>query len=550
MRADFVYGETMKSLPTNRHFGCSVIFTFIILAFFSSIATASPTPFPTKKWQVSTPEEQGMQSQMLADMLEVIEKNSYNIDSVLIIRNGYIVLDAYFHPFANGLRHPIHSCTKSIMSALIGIAIDKGFIKSVDQPVTDFFANRTIANMDDQKKSMTLEHLLMMASGFDCKDSYLHDWSGLIAMEESEDWAQYVLDLPMAGPPGKDFEYCNGVSYLLSAIVHHTTGMKTLDFARKYLFNPLGISEIVWAQSPQGIDIGYGRMWLKTHEMARIGWLYLNKGRWGQKQIVPAAWVEASTRGHIEAVPGDQYGYHWWVNNSGSYAAVGYKGQYIFVEPDTNMVVVFTGDLPGGTIFIPQELGRKFIIPAAVSSTSLPQNKEGTARLAHLVKTAGTSPPDGFVWLSREDGLAKEGKFRRFKSPKFMFEYPPGSKKQPTVNPFQVLRMKTPDEVHFEASVIDIPENLKLENFGPTIYADFIKRTGSDVEVLANKEMTLKCGTRAYRTDIKWVWNNYIPLTTLVVSAYKDNKCVYLATHSGPNPEKFAPIVESLTFEK
>ena len=325
-------------------------------------------------------------------MMEVIKKNGYNVDSVLIIRNGYIVLDAYFYPFSKGLRHVIHSCTKSIMSALIGIAIEKGHIKSVNQPIQDFFPDKTIANMDEYKKSITLEHLLMMASGFDCQDSYLYDWKGLREMKDSEDWAQYVLDLPMVGPPGTSFEYCNGVSYLLSAIIHHTTGMKTLDFAKKYLFNPLGISEIVWEQSPQGIDIGYGGMWLKPHDMAKIGWLYLNEGRWGQKQIVPGPWVEASTRGHIKANPGDQYGYHWWVNNDGNYSAVGYKGQFIFVHRDKNMVVVFTGDLPGGTFFIPIELGRKYIIPAAASSKSLQPNTEETTRLDNLVKSGATSP--------------------------------------------------------------------------------------------------------------------------------------------------------------
>ena len=99
-------------------------------------------------------------------------------------------------------------------------------------------------------------------------------------------WAQYVLDLPMEVTPGEKFEYCNGVSYLLSVIIQNTTKMKTLDFARKHLFEPLGIIDIEWERSPQGIDAGYGEMWLKPHDMAKFGWLYLNKGRWGNKQIV------------------------------------------------------------------------------------------------------------------------------------------------------------------------------------------------------------------------------------------------------------------------
>jgi len=325
--------------------------------------------------------------------------------------------------------------------------------------------------------------------------------------------------------------------------------MKTLEFARENLFHPLGISEIIWETSPQGIDIGYAGMWLKPHDMAKIGWLYLNKGKWGQKQIVPASWVDASTRGHIDANPVDQYGYQWWVDSAGIYMAVGYNGQFIFVVPYKNIVVVFTGDLPGGTFFIPSELLLKYIIPAATLSKPLPINPAETVRLDNLVKSAATASSDGFVWLSKEEGIAKDGIFRRTQLPKFMFEYPRGSKKQSAVAPGQVMRMKTPGEVHFEASVIDIPDNLRLQDFGPKLYAGYLQRIGSDIEVIANQKITLKCGASAYRTDIKWVWNNGFQLTSLVVSSYKDNKCVYLATHPMLNPERFGSIVESLAFE-
>ena len=540
----------MKFHQNKKYISLCIFAISLSWVIFNSYASASPEYFPTEGWQHSTPEDQGMRSQILADMMEVIKLNRYNIDSILIVRNGYIVLDAYFYPFSKNLRHPIHSCTKSIMSALIGIALAKGHIESVNQPVQDFFCDKTIANMNDYKKSITLEHLLMMASGLDCKDSYLYDWRGLYDMKNSGDWAQYVLDLPMAGPPGSRFEYCNGLSYLLSAIIQNTTRMKTLDFAQKKLFNPLGISEIVWEESPQGIDIGYGGMWLKPHDMAKIGWLYLNKGRWGQKQIVPAAWVETSTRGHIKANPGDQYGYHWWVNDDGSYSAVGYKGQFIFVQPEKNIVVVFTGDLPGGSFFVPIELGRKYIIPAAESSKSLPPHSEAHARLDKLVLSASTSPTDGFVWLSREEGLAKDGIFRRTRFPKFRFDYPDGSKKLSTISPVQIMRMKTLDEVHFTASVMDIPSELELEDFGPKVIAGILSNIGSDIQVVANNKIRLQCGTSAYRTDIKWIWNHTIPITALAVSTYKNDKCIYLVANPTENPERFAPIVESLRFEE
>ncbi len=236
-------------------------------------------------------------------------------------------------------------------------------------------------------------------------------------------------------------------------------------------------------------------MWLKPGDMAKIGQLYLNGGRWGKKQIVPASWVEASTRGHIEATLFDRYGCQWWVDADNFYMAVGYRGQLIFVVPDKHLVVVFTGDLPPGTFFIPRQLLIKYIIPAAALSAPLPVNPEQTARLDNLVKSAASA--DGFVWLTRQDGI-----FRRAKFPKFMFTYPPGSKKESTVAPGQIMRMKTPDNVSFEASVIDIPGNLGPEDFGPKFYAAALQRWGSDVEVMANKKITLKCGTRAYRTVI------------------------------------------------
>jgi hypothetical protein len=435
------------------------------------------------------------------------------------------------------------------MSILIGIAIERGYIKSVDQPIVDFFPDKRIDNLDDNKRSITLEHLLKMTSGLECKDSYQYEWKGLKEMKESDDWTQHVLNLPMESLPGEKFEYCNGVSHLLSAIISTTTKMKTIDFAQKNLFNPLGISEIIWETSPDGIDVGYGGMWLKPHEMAKIGWLYLNKGSWGKKQLVSSSWVEKSTRGHIEAKPNLQYGYQWWVNDDGNYAAVGYGGQYIMVATEMNMVVVFTGSLTGGDISLPFELTMKYIFPAVVSSNSLPENEKETKRLDNLVKSISIPFQDGFVWLSKEEGIAKDGVFRRTKSPKFMFEYPVGSEKQSTSSPGQIMRMKTPQGVHFSANVITKPEKLELKDFGPKFYAAILRQVGSDVRIAGNKEIVLKCGTNAYRTDIKWVYQDFYQVNTVAVSSYKNDQCVYLVVHPTAKHEKFARIVKSLTFE-
>ena len=370
-----------------------ILFTLIILISFNSFSTVSANTYPAGNWQVSTPEEQGMDSQVLAEMLDYIKKYNFNIDSIFVVRNGFNVLETYFWPFSKGQKHNIYSCTKSIMSALVGIAIENAYIQDVNQTIMDYFPDKAFASYGDLKRSITLENLLMMSSGLTCRDSYLYRWEGLREMRYSPDWAQYVLDLPMAGSPGETFEYCNGVSYLLSVIIQNTTKTRTLDFAKEYLFEPLGIQDIAWANSPQGVDIGYGEMWLKPHDMAKFGWLYLNKGRWGKHQILPSKWVERSTRGLIPATLFDHYGYQWWVDSAGYYMAVGYKGQRIFVVPEKNMVVVFTADLTGRDSFTPKKLLDYYIIPAASSSKVLPANTREKARLDALINSASNAPP-------------------------------------------------------------------------------------------------------------------------------------------------------------
>ncbi len=516
---------------------------FSIFSFFNASSAASASTFPIGGWQTTTPEAQGMQSRNLAEMMAHIQKNDFPIESISIVRNGYLVLDAYFYPFTKEQTHQIFSCTKSIVSALIGIAIDKGHIKNVDQPITDFFPDHAFGD-DELKKSITLKDLLIMASGLKCRDSYLYRWMGFFEMRASNDWAQFVLDLPMETAPGAMFQYCNGVSFLLSAIIQHTTKMKTIDFARTHLFEPLGIADVEWERSPQGIDIGYGEMWLKPHDMAKIGWLYLNKGRWGQKQIVPATWVEDSTRGHINATLFDHYGYQWWVDSSGYYMAVGHRGQRIFVVPDKNLVAVFTGT--GGRALIAKNLLDFYIIAATSSPGALPPNEKEQKRLDSLVTGAGRAV--GFIWTSEGEGIAREGVFTRTAPPAFQFQYPIGSKKAAAYG-LQVMRMHPPSGSDFAAAIVDIPEGLKLKDFGPKFYTQRLGHIVSNVKVVSNKKITLQCGTEAYRTDMTYLWKGYVPITTYVVSAYKDGKCIFVSAHPYKNHDKYIPIVESLTLK-
>ena len=543
----------MKSPGYRKHFAYYILPLFFISSFLYSYAFASPTIYPTNGWQIAIPEEQGMQSCKLADMMDYIRNEQYNIDSITVVRNGNLVLDAYFWPYTRGQKHNIASCTKSVTSALVGIAIDKGFIPNVDQSVLDFFPDKMFANFDSRKRSMTIENLLMMASGLDCRDTYLDQWQGLYDMRNSSDWVQYVLNRPMSERPGEKFEYCNGASFLLSAIIRNATKMSTLDFAKQYLFTPLGIADVDWETSPQGYHLGYGEMWLTPHDMAKIGWLYLNKGKWGNKQVIPSVWVEASTRGHMDATLFDHYGYQWWIDSVGwfdsvdYYVAVGYEGQRIFVVPEKNLVVVFTGHLTGKDSFIPKKLLSSYIIPAVSSSDALPQNKKDQTRLNMLIGEVAKATP--YIWTSEIEGIAKDYTFQRTASPAFQFKYPMGSEKAEINTPGQIMKMKSPGNVVISASIVDIPENIQIEEFGPKYFLMRLKKYGSDFEITSNKEITLQGGARAYRTDFKWLWNKNVSMTTFLVSVYTDGKCIFLNTLTWKDSERCEPIITSLTLK-
>jgi CubicO group peptidase (beta-lactamase class C family) len=322
-----------------------------------------------------------MDSSVLAAMLDEIQSQGHNIDSVTVVRNGVLVLDAAVYPHEHGTKHVIHSCTKSVVSSLIGIAMEHGYIDDVQTPVLDFFPDRSIENTDENKRQMILENLLTMTSGLDCRDSYLYRWSGLNEMRASSDWVQFVLDLPVAATPGTQFEYCNGASFLLSAIITETTGMSAHEFADKHLFGPLGITDVIWPTNPQGINIGWGELRMRPQDLVKIGYLYLRGGEWEGEQIVPSSWVDQSTQKYISATLEDGYGYQWWVDDSGMYMAVGYAGQFVFVVPEKDLVVVFASDLSESDFYVPQVLLGDYIIPAAVSSSAIPNDPEAETSL-------------------------------------------------------------------------------------------------------------------------------------------------------------------------
>jgi len=283
----------------------------------SAIALPLEPYWPTQGWRTSTPEQQGMDSAQLIQMLDAVTARRLDIHSILIIRHGYLVAEVYYGSNSPTLKHELYSVTKSFTSALVGIAIQKGHIAGVSQPVLDLFADRQVANVDARKKAMTLEHLLTMSSGLDWPESgsaYTTTANPYVGMMRSPNWVQFVLDRPMAQPPGAVFNYNSGASHLLSAIVQKTTGTSTLAFARENLWKPLGITDVAWGADTSGIAVGGSDLRLTPRDMAKLGYLYLRGGVWDGQQIVPAEWVKTSTTKHITSGnAGLDYGYQWWI---------------------------------------------------------------------------------------------------------------------------------------------------------------------------------------------------------------------------------------------
>ncbi len=346
-----------------------------------------PDYWPTGGWQVASPESQGLDSNRLADLLLAARDRNVNIHSLLIIRNGYVVTDATFYPYDGQTVHDMASVTKSVMTTLIGIAADQGKL-NLDDRMVSFFPNYSISNLDTLKNEITIRHLVSMSSGLDCTAE--EDEKNLREMQANPDYVQFVLDRQMVWTPGEQFIYCSPAIHLLSPILQQATGQTALDFARQYLFEPLGIQESMWEQDPQGYYDGWGDLSLNPHDMAKIGFLFINHGKWDGKQIVSRQWVEQATQAQMVNSGGlDSYGYGWWMDpaTESGYRADGRGGQYIYIFPEWDMVIVTTG---GG--YTMDEIAELILASFIDFEKSLPANPEGIARLEAAVATV-IQPP-------------------------------------------------------------------------------------------------------------------------------------------------------------
>jgi CubicO group peptidase (beta-lactamase class C family) len=310
-----------------------------------TISPAAVTPtaaqgeyWPTDGWRTSTPEEQGMDPSKLTQMMERAGDQKLSLDSLLVIRNGFIVSETYFNSYQADLQHIQYSVTKSFLSTLVGIAVDRGML-TIDSRVLEYFPGKSFKNPDERKTRMTVEDLLTMRSGLEWQDAD----PVFNAMYGSSDWVKFMLDRPMLQSPGTLFNYCSGCTHLLSAILQEAAGKNANDFAEEVLFHPLGITNYWWESDPQGISIGGWGLHLTPRDMAKLGYLYLHSGEWNGQQVVSEEWVQTATSKHTSTGGTLGYGYQWWTYPSwNAYAALGRGGQTIFVVPEAELIVVTT----------------------------------------------------------------------------------------------------------------------------------------------------------------------------------------------------------------
>lgn len=309
-----------------------------------------------------------MNENLFEDLISRITNE--NILNLVVMKDDEIVIDYNKKDEYKGCNFIINSCTKSIISALIGIAIDEGLILGVNQPISDFFPELKrddINERDERKKDITIYHLLTMSSGISWPE--FNNWSFISELMQSDNWVEFILNRPMESIPGENFNYSSGGSHLLSAIISKATGMNAYEYATKRLFGPLGIKDITWMSDPQDNSNGGFGIEMSAYDMIKIGRLYLDMGKYENVSLIPESWIKESLKpGMLASKVMANYGYQWWMKDFKYpkevftvYFAMGNGGQFIFVVPAKNMVVAFISDNYDDS-FRPLYYLRKFIL--------------------------------------------------------------------------------------------------------------------------------------------------------------------------------------------
>ena len=320
-------------------------------------------------WQVSSLADEGMQETRISSMMQrVINGGFEGIDAVAIARNNKLVLYEQmpraldqFDAWVNNTdksRHVLHSTSKSVTSALVGIAIDRGAIASTNVSFYSLFNYGAYDNWDPRKEDMTLEDALTMRLGIEWDEwslPYTNPNNDLVFLENNNtDWTKALLDRPVTSDPGTTFAYNTAATIAIGQAVENATGLPLAEFANQYLFYPMQITTAVWWRSPTGLPVGGSGLFLRARDMLKFGQLYVDDGAWQGEQLISPEWIADTVVRRVDisewATYSEAYGFQWWLddlNHNGepveTWVTAGYGGQYIFCVPSLDLVVAFTG---------------------------------------------------------------------------------------------------------------------------------------------------------------------------------------------------------------
>lgn len=354
--------------------------------------------WPYDHFETSTPEKQGMNSEKINELFTIIKQRDLDIHHLMIIRNGYVVTNCNFYPYTSENLHVLNSVTKGFTSAGIGKAIDEGYIKSVEDKFIDYYKDLTLANPSDYKSMLSIEDLLTMTAGFEWSEdgNYGADYDSYTQMMRSGNPIDYIINQPVTTEPGTQFYYNTGASYLLSGIITQATGVTSSEYIYSKILEPIGVEDYFWYVDNQGITSGGSSLMLTPEDLAKFGYLYLNNGVWDGKTILSEEWIQESTLKRHETPRGlaGRYGYayQWWMNDFGGYSGRGYKGQYLFVIPEENMVVVFNSFLRN-SFFAPEQFVRDYILKAVQDDKAIEENREAFENLSKTIIELESEPP-------------------------------------------------------------------------------------------------------------------------------------------------------------
>ena len=339
----------------------------------SLLLIAAHCSFAAQPLPRSTPEAQGVSSAGIRAFVEAADKQVDTMHSFMLVRHGQVVAEGWWKPETAEKPHVLYSLSKSFTSTAVGLAVAEGKL-SVDDPVLKFFPEDAPASPPDKLKAMRVRDLLTMSGG--------HQTEPKFTAEKS--WVKTFLEHPVEHKPGSHFQYNSPGTYMCSAIVQKLTGQTVLDYLRPRLFEPLGIKGAEWSTSPQGISTGGWGLFIRTEDIAKFGQLYLQKGKWNGKQLVPESWVEQATakqvsNGSDPTKDWDQgYGFQFWRCRHGAYRGDGAFGQFCLVLPEQDAVIAITADtkdMQGELNLVWEKL-----LPA-FQSAALPESPEEQAKL-------------------------------------------------------------------------------------------------------------------------------------------------------------------------